>query len=501
MAKYLLNCFLRKWLFLLFIMLCSDSLSYAQELKPADNSSKYKTLPFEEKQKRALRNVRPEPRLYPSERVNFRYAVQKALPGVVTVRYFVSGNKAADFIREMFHRYPPGDYPAYRDITGGSASGVIISPDGYIVTNHHVVKEADSIEILLTDQRNYPAQIVGTDSDTDIALLKIREVNLPFIEFGDSDSAKVGDYVLTIGNPLDLPSTVTAGIISAKARTINILTERSAVESYIQTDAAVTFGNSGGALVDVNGRLLGITAAVATSTGEYAGYSFAVPVEIVKKISNDLLHYKKPMRGYLGMTVSNMNGQKAKSLRTKATTGVLVDSLQLNGAAMRAGIRANDILSSINNYKTETVPQLLGIIVRYRPDDRLKIIVNRAGAFKTINIKLLSEQQALTAANTGKALLKALGIGVSDLSMNEKHRLQIPGGAKIITLTDGEITRNTTMRKDFVILKINNRTINDTIDLIAELLKNKGYVIVEGVYPEGGGAYYYEFRIEGVTFL
>lgn len=245
---------------------------------------------FEEMQRKSLQHQRPDRRYPVPEGLNFRYAASRSTAGVVHIKSVFPagvGREAPDLFKDFFDEdfprrfFPPESREPRRQL--GSASGVIITSDGYIVSNNHVVNGAESIEVVLHDQRSYKAKVIGTDPATDLALLKIDEKKLPFIEFGNSDSLAVGDFVLAVGNPFNLASTVTAGIISAKARNINLLTDRWAVESYIQTDAAMNPGNSGGALVDINGRLIGITAAIASPTGAYAGYSFAIPIEIAKK--------------------------------------------------------------------------------------------------------------------------------------------------------------------------------------------------------------------------
>lgn len=336
-----------------------------QDKKTTADSAGGNFISFEEKQKNAmpfLSAIKPNPQM---QGYNFRYAAQKATPAVVHIKAFFAMKPEKD-LPDFFKDFFNDDFLRQYSEPGGrlpqkqmsSASGVIVSNDGYIVTNNHVVSEADSIEVVLHDQRSYQARVIGTDPATDLALIKIEENKLTFIEFGNSDSVEVGDIVLAVGNPFNLSSTVTSGIVSAKARNIHILTDRSAVESYIQTDAAVNRGNSDGALVDINGRLIGINAAIATPTGVYAGYSFAIPVEIIKKTINDLLRHGKIMRAYLGIIVSNMDGEKAKSMGIKSSTGVIVDSIIANGAASKAGIQKRDIITNIDNHVIESAPPI-----------------------------------------------------------------------------------------------------------------------------------------------
>lgn len=473
-----------------------------QERKFVGLTEKENFSKFEEKQKQALQNTEPVITNGALSGFNFRYAAKKATPGVVhikSVSTVKSRQQVPDFLRDFFdddllRRYfpPEGNTP---QIQMGSASGVIVSSDGYIVTNYHVVNETDSIEVVLHDQRSYKAKIIGTDPATDLALLKIDEKKLSFIEFGNSDSVEVGDVVLAVGNPFNLASTVTAGIVSAKARNINILTDKSAVESYIQTDAAVNRGNSGGALVDVNGKLIGINAAISTPTGVYAGYSFAIPVEIVKKIIDDLLLHGKVMRGYLGIIISDMNGDKAKMLGIATTTGVMVDSLQLNGAAIKAGIQSKDVITKIDNRIVETATQLREIIARHQPGEKVLITLIRGGKEKIFPVTLLPQQEVASITPGSSEILKLLGIEVENITAKEKGWLQLSGGVKVVEINDGKIVRNTSMQKGFIITKVNNKVVNNTDDLIRALKDKKGGIMMEGIYPGSTGVYYYAFGL------
>ncbi|HEY0667878.1 MAG TPA: trypsin-like peptidase domain-containing protein [Sphingobacteriaceae bacterium] len=456
---------------------------------------------FEEKQKKASQNTRADIPEQVSRTLSFRSSVKENLNGVVHIKYFAPLRyEISDFFRGLFNDGGLTPYTDDMQITG-TASGVIISNDGYIVTNHHVVNETDSMIIILQDQRTYNAKIIGSDPDTDIALLKIDETNLPFIAFGSADSVEVGDPILIIGHPPELPFTVTAGIISAKARDINILTERSSIESFIQTDATAGYGNSGGALIDVSGKLIGITSAIATFEGDYAGYSFAIPVEIVKKVTNDLLFYGKARHGYLGVRISNMNAERAKMLKVDRTAGVIIDSVQLNSNAMKNGIQARDVITAINEYKIETVAQLLGITARYSPSESIKLTITRHNTEKIITVTLVSAKEIFNEANEVKDILRLLGIEVKDLLPEERKKLKLRGGVQIINLFKGEITGTTTMKKDFIITKINNKAVNNISELMMELIHKKGPVIAEGIYPGDEGIYYYEFEIKSIRFF
>ena len=475
---------------------------HGQQSKFAGNNENETAFIFEEKQHQSLKNEQAQILSTSVSGFNFRYAAKKATPGVVHIKSLVAvkpSREMPDFFKDFFdqdflHRYFPSqdNTPQYQM---GSASGVIISEDGYIVTNNHVIDGVDSIEVVLHDQRSYKATIIGKDPATDLALLKIDENKLSFIEFGNSDSVEVGDMVLAVGNPFNLASTVTAGIVSAKARNINILTDKAAVESYIQTDAAVNRGNSGGALVDINGKLIGINAAISTPTGVYAGYSFAIPVEIVKKTMDDLLKHGKVMRGYLGIMISEMNSAKAKMLGINTSTGVMVDSLLQNGAAILAGIQRKDVIIKIDNHLVETAPQLREIIARQRPGIKLDITVIRAGKEKVISVTLLPEKQIPVTVRVGNELLKSLGIEIENLSTKEKSQLKIYGGVKIVSITDGKISNYTDIKEGFIITKVNNKAINNTNEFIQQLQDKKGGVLIEGLYPGVTGTYYYAFGL------
>jgi serine protease Do len=322
---------------------------------------------------------------------NFRTAAKRATPCVVHVKGVFPVMRAPDF-PDVFRDFFGDDFwdrhfkPQYerKETIVGSASGVIISEDGYVVTNNHVVRNAKQLEVVLYNNKSYSAKLIGADPSTDLALLKFEGKGLQFIEFGNSDSAEVGDLVLAVGNPFNLSSTVTAGIISAKARNINILDEFAAIESYIQTDAAVNRGNSGGALVDINGRLIGINSAIATPTGSYAGYSFAIPVEMVKKVIGDLRKFGKVNRGVLGVVISDNDGDRAEKLGTAIATGVVVDSVAVNSAAAKAGIIMSDLIIAADGRTIKNASHLREILSRKKPGEKFNITLIRKGKERTL---------------------------------------------------------------------------------------------------------------------
>lgn len=269
-----------------------------------------------------------------------------------------------------------------------SGSGVIIRSDGYIVTNNHVVDRAEEIFVSLYNGRAYKASLVGTDPSTDLAVIKIEEEELPEADLANSDDVRVGDWVLAVGNPFNLASTVTAGIVSAKARNINILSDNSAIESFIQTDAAVNPGNSGGALVNLKGELIGINTAIATPTGTFAGYSFAVPSNIVSKVMTDLIEFGEVQRGYLGVVIQDLNWQLAQQLGLDVSQGVVIANLVRNGPADKAGLRVKDIILEIEGTPVPGSSRLLEIVAGHKPGDELEVVVQRDGKKRNVSIRL-----------------------------------------------------------------------------------------------------------------
>jgi serine protease Do len=323
--------------------------------------------------------------------IGFGDAAERTLRQVVHIRSkFVSQaprNPFFEFFGDDFWQQQQRD-EQWRQMQEASGSGVIISEDGYVVTNNHVVDNATEVIVSLYNGRSYDAKITGTDPSTDIAVLKIDENELPFATIANSDRVRVGDWVLAVGNPFNLASTVTAGIVSAKARNIHILSDNSAIESFIQTDAAVNPGNSGGAIVNLKGELIGINTAIATPTGTYAGYSFAVPSNIVKRVMGDLIEYGEVKRGYIGVVVQDLTWQLAQEMGLNITQGVVVADVARNGAAEKAGLKPKDIIQKVDGITIQTTPQLLEIIGAHEPGDALEMEIQRNGRGRTVSITL-----------------------------------------------------------------------------------------------------------------
>jgi serine protease Do len=366
-------------------------------------------------------------------------------------------------------------------------SGVIVSPDGYIVTNNHVVQDAESISVTLNDKRVFRASIIGTDPSTDLALLKIDANDLTFLAYGDSDAAKIGEWVLAVGNPFNLTSTVTAGIISAKARDINILGSQGAIESFIQTDAAVNPGNSGGALVNTRGELIGINAAIASGTGNYVGYSFAIPVNIVKKIVTDFMKYGKIQRAYLGLYYKEIDDQFAKDKGLGTIQGIYIDDIVPGGAADKAGIKKGDILVTLKGRPINSKSELLEEVSQHNPGEKIEVGVLRNGKEVDIPVTLLAENENSVVINNDKVIIH--GATFQRITDSEKKRFNIPDGYKIIRLDNG-LLKSSGIREGFIVYAVDKNMVNSIQDLKEALTSRNGGVLIEGVYPNGMRAYY-----------
>jgi len=418
---------------------------------------------------------------------NFKMAANKTLHSVVYILTEFSQKSSVydDYfnINDFFGRRS-------NSVLKASGSGVIISSDGYIVTNNHVVQEADKISITLNDKRTYEARVIGTDPTTDLALLKIEEKGLTYVNFGNSDNVQVGDWVLAVGNPFNLTSTVTAGIISAKARNINILGANTAIESFLQTDAVVNPGNSGGALVDINGDLVGINAAIASRTGSYIGYSFAIPVSIVKKVVKDLKEYGTIQRAYLGITIDEVNAKNAKKLGLDSIRGVLVETVLEDGAASKAGIRDGAVILSVDGFAVNSPSELLEKIGLHRPGYKVKLEVVQNHKQKYHNAILTNKYGTteLSKKTDNNAALK-LGAQFSNISNEVKLKLGISHGQMVKELSPG-LLKSAGIRNGFIIMKIGNTIINSEKDITNAFQNVSGGILIEGVYPNGIRAYY-----------
>lgn len=378
--------------------------------------------------------------------------------------------------------------------SSSSGSGVVISSDGYIVTNNHVIEDGDTYEITLNDKKEYKAKLIGTDPSTDLALLKINENDLPHLGFGNSDSLMVGEWVLAVGNPFNLESTVTAGIVSAKGRNINILEDNYSIESFIQTDAAVNPGNSGGALVNTNGELIGINTAIITRSGRYEGYSFAIPTNLAKKIIRDLKDFGVVQRGILGVRISEMTSQLAKELGLKEIEGVHLTSVTSGSGADDAGLQKGDVIISINGVKTKTLPVLQEQVARYRPGNVLKVEYIRSEKIYRTDVVLKNQKNTTELVNIrNDKILETVGFELRELTESEKRNLKTKG-VYVISIYKGSKIERTNMDPNFIITKINDDEVESVDEAIRLLSDASGKVMVEGVYKDYTGQYLYTFR-------
>jgi serine protease Do len=407
-------------------------------------------------------------------------------PSSVYEDFFGPGDPFRDFFFGPRQRQPQQRRPVV-----ASGSGVIVSADGYILTNNHVVTEADLIEVTLNDNRIYTATIVGTDPTTDLALIKIEEEGLPFALFGDSDAVRVGEWVLAVGNPFNLTSTVTAGIVSAKGRNINILGGGTAIESFIQTDAAVNRGNSGGALVNTQGELIGINAAIASTTGSFAGYSFAIPSNIARKVMDDLMEHGEVQRGLLGVSITELNSRMANELGLSIHRGAYVAEVNKNSAGEEAGLKEGDVIIGIDNQQIRNPSELLETLGRRRPGDKVKILYSRDGKEKETEAVLRNVygEVALVRREDVK-VQEFLGAGFEPVTRDELQRLNIRNGVRVSTVKRDEAMGRAGIRDGFVITHIDRQPVSSPQELIATLKNKSGGILVEGVYPDGRRAYY-----------
>ncbi len=442
---------------------------------------------------------------------DFTLAAEKTLPAVVHIRSTMQmgddevAQSPFDFehlpdpFREFFGvpRDRNGGSQPEREAPSrqGSGSGVIISTDGYIVTNNHVVDNANEVLVTLNDRRSYNATVIGVDPSTDVALIKIDEKNLPIIEFADSDRVKVGQWAVAVGNPFSLSSTVTAGIVSATSRNINIMQDRTPIESFIQTDAAVNRGNSGGALVNLQGNLIGINTAIASPTGSYSGYAFAIPSNIVNKVVADLKEFGVVQRGFIGAMIRDVSNDLAKEKGLSSTIGIYVDSLTSNSAAGEAGIKSGDIIVSVDGQTVNTSPELLEKIGRHRPGDQVAITVLRSGKEKEVMVTLKNRE-----GNTDRVtkrivsdLASVLGAQFETISKEEADKFEIDGGVKVAGLGRGKLAQETDIKAGFIITKVNRQKVTSAAQLQKILENEEGGVLIEGIYPGSKKTVYYAF--------
>ncbi|MDQ1771989.1 Do family serine endopeptidase [Labilibaculum sp. A4] len=419
--------------------------------------------------------------------VDLTYAAEMSVKSVVHVKTLYSNEEyqSNPFYDFLFGERGRSQQPR---ASIGSGSGVIISDDGYIVTNNHVVQGSNLINIVLYDKREYEGKLVGFDPYTDLALIKIDEKDLPKMDFGNSDDLKLGEWVLAVGNPFNLTSTVTAGIISAKARNLGLNGNRMSIESFLQTDAAVNPGNSGGALVDTKGRLIGINTAIESRTGSYSGYSFAIPVTIVEKVIGDLKKYGEVQRAFIGVSIRTVDANLADEFKIDKIEGVYVAGINEDGAAENAGIKKGDIILNIEGKVVNSSAELQEQISKFHPGDKIKVLIKRNEERKQIEVVL---RNRLGNTNVIKSKdLAFLGAEFEPISTQEKYRLQINRGVRVKNLRDGKF-KDEKIKEGFIIYKINETPIFKVDDIKDALQDVKdGGVFISGIYPDGSVKYY-----------
>lgn len=442
---------------------------------------------------------------------DFTYAAENTVNGVVSIKSFATPRSSyragSDAFSDPFFDFFFGPNPYRRRQQQqqpeeqeqkqlGLGSGVIISSDGYIVTNNHVIDGAERLEVTLNDNRNFNATVVGSDATTDLALIKIDAEDLPIIPIGDSDALKVGEWVLAVGNPFGFTSTVTAGIVSAKARNISSVTNgrQMGVESFIQTDAAVNPGNSGGALVNTNGELVGINTAIYSQTGNYAGYSFAIPSSIVTKIITDLKQYGAVQRAILGIAFSELTPQLAKEKNISAVNaGLYVGKVEERSAAMEAGLQEGDVIIEINGVETHTSGQLQEQMSKYRPGDKITISFIRDNKKQTVNATLRNNQGNTNITKASDVM--DLGCAFQKVSSETMRQLGIRSGVQVVGLKDGKF-KSAGMKEGFIILDINNTRVSSQEDvekIYKAIMKSDEYdkvMFITGIYPTGKKRYF-----------
>lgn len=406
---------------------------------------------------------------------NFINAARKATPAVVYIR-----SNGSDMDQINGHRNAAG-------------SGVIISEDGFIATNNHVIESGDQITVVLDDRREFNAKVIGKDPNTDLALIKIEAMDLPYLIFGNSDSLQIGEWVLAVGNPFRLQSTVTAGIVSAKGRNINILDTQYGIESFIQTDAAVNPGNSGGALVNTNGELVGINTAIITYSGRYEGYSFAIPANLAMKVIYDLKEFGSVHRGLLGVQATEINNEMVRELNLPTPNGVYIQRITGESAAAESGLQRGDVILSIENRVVNTLPDLLETLGRYRPGDEVEIEYFRNGELFTTKSILKNQLNTTDLVSIRKdKVLTELGFEVRDLLPTEQ-RINDIEGVKVISIYRGSTISKTKMEPGYIITKVNEESISNADQLVELLEQTKGRIFLEGYYEQYGGPWWYAF--------
>jgi serine protease Do len=474
------------------------------EKKYADNMS------FEDRQKVYFTSNPSTPITSSAGEVDFTQAAAAVTPAVVYIRVTyqnIAGDDKQSELQQMFGNMF-GQQMRPQGVQQASGSGVIISPDGYIVTNNHVVEKADKITVNTNDHRTFQAKVIGTDPNTDLALIKISATDLPIVKLGNSDDAKVGEWVLAVGNPFNLTSTVTAGIVSAKGRNIGIIgsednegqnpfdrtsnepkTNKS-IESFIQTDAAINPGNSGGALVNTKGELIGINSAIASQTGSYEGYGFAIPINLAKKVLNDIEKFGAVKRGYVGVSFTELNPDVAEQLKTSVTNGLYVREIVPGGGAEQAGIKAGDVIVKVESTPVYESSDLQERVGELQPGDKIHLTVLRDGAEKSFTVTLKGDLPvaARTASTTKSAaeLFNKLGASFMPVTREQKVKFHVNSGIVVTQVRPGRLFDETEIPVGSIITSINRHQIGSIADMDNAITNTRnGLLVISGLYPDG----------------
>ncbi len=426
---------------------------------------------IEEEQPKEIKTHFVQSPTYAAETTDFTHAAEASVDAVVHVKNTAT-KTVYNPIEELFYGRSSGKQ--YKQI--GTGSGVIISSDGYIITNNHVVANASEIEITLNNKKVYKAELIGSDENNDIALVKIDVKDLPYITFANSDSVKIGEWVLAVGNPYNLTSTVTAGIISAKGRDLD---GNNNIESYIQTDAAVNSGNSGGALVNTRGELVGINTAITSHTGSYVGYSFAVPSNIARKVVEDLMEYGNVQRAFLGIQYVELNGENSNELNLQVAEGIFITDVLNGGAAKEAGIQENDIIVKVNNTKITKFSDLKGQMNAHRPGESLDMTVLRDNREEVFNVVLKNKFGNEVYGETD-FIDNILGLQLEEISEKQKSKYQIDYGVGIVKINNASFSQYG-IKEGAIILGIERQKIKDVADVekLMRYYEDKEYVTLQ----------------------
>ena len=414
--------------------------------------------------------------------VDLTYAAENTVHAVVHVRVRSTVNYSDESDNPLYDFFYGNNARQQPRKVTGFGSGVIISPDGYIITNNHVVEDADSIQVTLNNNKTYNATLVGRDPDTDIALLKIKAENLPTIKYGDSDKLKLGEWVLAVGNPFNLTSTVTAGIVSAKGRSLDI-DGNYKIQAYIQTDAALNMGNSGGALVNTKGELVGITSAIISPTGTYSGNSFAIPVNIVKKAVSDLRQYGRVQRAIIGINIREVTSDLAQKENLANVSGAYIASVLSGGAAEAAGLKEKDVIVKIDDVNIDTPADLQETIGEHHPGDKVKVTYFRDGKENTVNVELrnIDGGTGVVLASTGETVF---GAKLIPLTSQEMKKYSIDFGIKVTDAGEGKL-KELGIKKGTIITSINNRKVHNAAEVRDATSDGEIITSIEGIQTNG----------------